>query len=556
MEIRILDKNRIDDVIALVASVSGQYVINDFDDFGKINFTTVNSYDFYMQNDVMTYVALDGEKIVGMVSYRQQHICLLFVDEKYHHQGIASQLIKVVEDLTIGNIDVHASDYAIPFYQKIGFEKVEQRQKKDGIVYTPMLKKRSDNKRFANYNDVCQFIAHQKDRVYSLDNFKRFMNDMHDPQLKLNCVHIGGTNGKGSTTNYIKEVLKRSGYRVATFTSPAMYSRLDIIRINDQIIDDQTMVKYANRYVDLWLEYEISMFEIEVFIAIMYFIDKGVDLAIFEVGLGGELDATNIIQPLVALNTNIGLDHTEYLGNSYESIAKTKAGIVKDGIDYITGEHKQECLDIFREICDQHHSSLITLDRIHDKQDGQNVKYSYKGYNIVLDTPAWYQIDNSALALETLIYLRDHGYYQYSDDGLIEGMFHAKWSGRFEIVHEKPLIIIDGAHNKEGIDAFYQCAKKYPDIKIIFSALKDKDTHHMIEKLLELTHDITICEFKHKRQAKAQDLAESFPVKIEPDFKKAVDDAYLHQGTVFITGSLYFISQVRQYIMEKRGDKK
>ena len=153
------------------------------------------------------------------------------------------------------------------------------------------------------------------------------MDDLGNPQLILDCIHIGGTNGKGSTTNYIKEVLKQAGYRVATFTSPALYSRLDIIRINDQFIDDKTMVKYANRYVDLWLKYEISMFEIEVFIAIMYFIENNVDIAIFEVGLGGLLDATNIIKPMLAINTNIGLDHVDYLGHDYQSIALNKAGM-------------------------------------------------------------------------------------------------------------------------------------------------------------------------------------------------------------------------------------
>ncbi|MFQ7174509.1 MAG: Mur ligase family protein, partial [Thomasclavelia ramosa] len=143
------------------------------------------------------------------------------------------------------------------------------------------------------------------------------MEDIGNPRCFWN-VHIGGTNGKGSTTNYIKEVLKQAGYRIATFTSPAIYSRLDI-RINDQFIDEETMVRYANRYVELWLKYEISMFEIEVFIAIMYFIEQNVDFALFEVGLGGLLDATNIIMPKLAINTNIGLDHVDYLGHDYQS---------------------------------------------------------------------------------------------------------------------------------------------------------------------------------------------------------------------------------------------
>ena len=342
MEIKLIDKNRIDEVIALVAKVAEKYVLNDFDDLGKINFCAINSYEFYLDNHHIAYTAIIDNKIVGMITLRKpNHICLLFVDDNYHHLGIAKKLIDVILDITIGNIEVNASRYAVSFYQKQGFKTLDKELCKDGIIYTPMLLTRTQEDKFTSYQEVVDFIASQKDRVYSLDNFKRFMNDLHNPQLLLNCVHIGGTNGKGSTTNYIKEVLKEAKYKVATFTSPALYSRLDIIRINDQFIDDQTMVKYANRYVDTWLEYEISMFEIEVFIAIMYFIEQNVDLAIFEVGLGGLLDATNIITPLVAVNTNIGLDHIDYLGNTYESIALNKAGIIKDGVDYITGETKE-----------------------------------------------------------------------------------------------------------------------------------------------------------------------------------------------------------------------
>ena len=119
------------------------------------------------------------------------------------------------------------------------------------------------------------------------------------------------------------------------------------------------------------------------------------------------------------------------------------------------------------------------------------------------------------------------------------------------MVHINPVIIVDGAHNKEGIDAFYECAKKYDHIKIIFSALKDKDYKHMIEKLLQLTDDITICEFEHVRASTAKDLAEGFDVKVQPDYKKAVKEALHHQGTVFVTGSLYFISKVRNYILNE-----
>lgn len=405
---------------------------------------------------------------------------------------------------------------------------------------------------FKTYDEVYEFIQSQKQRVYALDHFKAFMEAQNNPQKKLKTIHIGGTNGKGSTTNYIREVLQCAYHKVATFTSPALISRLDIIRINDCPIPEEKMLYYANKYMDICLQYELSMFEIEVFIAIMYFVDENVDYAIFEVGLGGELDATNIIHPMVCVNTNIGLDHINYLGDSYEKIARTKAGIVKEGIAYIVGEKRKECLDVFKEICLKHHSPLIQLDEIENiKEDLMSVSFLYKDYQIELSTPARYQCYNASLAIEVLLYLNQNQLISINDEMIKDGLKKAKWLGRFEIIHENPLIIIDGAHNKEGIDAFIQSAKKFNHRKIIFSALRDKDTHGMIEKLLTVSKDITITEFEHVRSSKAEILAEDFPVKIEKDWHKAIDECFQYDGTIFITGSLYFLSEVRKYLLKE-----
>lgn len=411
-----------------------------------------------------------------------------------------------------------------------------------------MLYKEKDY-HFHNYDEVYEFIQSQKQRVYALDHFKRFMDYFDNPQNKLKTIHIGGTNGKGSTTNYIREVLQRSGYKVATFTSPALVSRLDVMRVNDVPISDERIVQYANKYMDICLEYELSMFEIEVFIAVMYFLDEDVDYAVFEVGLGGTLDATNIINPIVSVNTNIGLDHTDYLGDTYEKIAKEKAGIVKEYVPYIVGEKKKECLEVFEEVCKQHNSSLIIVGDVENIGESiSGVSFDYKGYHVDLSTFADYQCYNAALALEVLVYLKSNNLVGLDDEIILEGLKEANWKGRFEVMRLDPLIIIDGAHNKEGIEAFYHAAKKYDNIKIIFSALRDKDTHAMIEKLLELTSDITITEFEHYRAQNAVLLAEDFPVNIEIDWKKAINSALSHKGTLFITGSLYFISKVREYL--------
>ena len=356
------------------------------------------------EKKLMMLGAFDNE-LVGVIGIQElSHIHSLFVEGHYQRQGIGTLLLEKAKQLMYGDITVHVSLQAQSFYQKNGFIPIESKQVKHGIELISMIYHSIDEQRFTTYDQVHDFIASQKDRVYALDNFRRFMNDLCDPQKLLKTIHIGGTNGKGSTTNYIRSVLQKEGYQVATFTSPVLETRLEIMRINNQHIQEDEIILYANRYMSLWLEYELSMFEIEVFIAIMFFIKHQVDFAIFEVGLGGELDATNIVSPIVAVNTNIGLDHTEYLGDTYEKIAQTKGGIIKDYIPFITGEKKQSCLHVFQNICQQHHSPFIQVQAIENVHDtAQQVTFDYRGYHIVLNTSARYQNENSALAIEEVI---------------------------------------------------------------------------------------------------------------------------------------------------------
>lgn len=536
MEIRILRGHEV--------SLANQLIKNTKDCENAFDFENKKILTLMKEKHLFMLGAFE-EELIGVVCIRDfKHIETLCVLLEHRRQHIASQLLEKALQLMHGEVSVHASKESYPFFIKHHFT-----LKDDSMNMVYYIQNTYD---FKNYDEVHDFISKQKDRVYALDNFKRFMNDMCNPQNMLKSIHIGGTNGKGSTTNYIRSVLQKEGYKVATFTSPVLITRLEVMKINNQHILEEEIIQYASRYMQLWLDYGLSMFEIEVFIAVMYFLNERVDLAIFEVGLGGELDATNIISPIIAANTNIGLDHIDYLGDTYEKIARTKGGIIKDYVPFVTGEKKQVCLDVFEELCQKHYSPLIKVDEIENIEDSETeVSYDYRHYHVKLKTSAKYQSQNSALAIEILLYLRDNGYIVLDDDALLNGLYEATWAGRFEIVHENPLMIIDGAHNKEGMKAFYESARKYKNIKIIFSALRDKDTHGMMETLLKLTDDITVCEFDFYRAQTAEKLAEQFPVKIEKDWHKAIAEAYYHDGVVFITGSLYFISKVRAYILEK-----
>ena len=270
----------------------------------------------------MIFLAYSGEVIIGILELLDlSNISFVYVSEDYQDTLVQEELLELAERFVTKELTAYTDEEHLSFFKQHDYSVDVESNGRYLLKKTiPVLP------RFSDYDQVLAFIEAQKDRVYSLTNFKNFMYDFYDPQTKLTCVHIGGTNGKGSTTNYTKEVLKCAGYKVGTFTSPALVNRLDIIRVNDKPIDEATIVRYANRYMDDWMAYELSKFEIEVFIAVMYFIEQGVDIALFEVGLGGTLDATNIISPILTVNTNIGLDHINFLGNTYASIARSKAG--------------------------------------------------------------------------------------------------------------------------------------------------------------------------------------------------------------------------------------
>lgn len=535
MEYKVLNPQEKSLVLDLCKFDCHYLTINDF-----------NTYDIKNHKDIIIG-CFDSDLIGCLILSELSSIDFIIIDKNYHLKDVLLNLFEIVKKVCINKLVIAVHPIYKQYLLDLDFTLIGENESLQFIYNKNILAE------FSTYDDVYSFITSQKDRVYSLDNFREFMKTLFDVQNHLSCVHIGGTNGKGSTTNYVRSVLQKEGYKVATFTSPALVSRLDVIRINNEPILEEDYVKYANNYIDLFSQYKLSMFEIEVFIALMYYIENNVDIAVFEVGLGGEFDATNIITPLISAITNIGLDHVEYLGHTYESIAKTKAGIIKKDKAFVTTEDKKECLDMFEDVCHKRNVQYFYPKQISNiKENDKFIEYDYKNYHIQINTPAIYQVKNSVLAIEILSYLRDYCYMHLSDEALLEGLKEALWQGRFEVLNNEPLIIVDGAHNKEGIEAFYNSAKKFKNIKIIFSALKDKDTHAMIEKLLSLTEDVTICEFDFYRAQNAETLAEDFFVNIEKDWKKAVDDAFLHDGVTFITGSLYFISQVRLYILNKQ----
>ena len=407
--------------------------------------------------------------------------------------------------------------------------------------------------RFQKAEDVIAIIEQRKNRGYGLDHFKQYMASLGNPQNRLRSIHIAGTNGKGSTTNDIRSILQAAGYKVGSFTSPFMITHLDRIRINNQDIREEAFLGITNRYYDSWMEWDLSMFEIDMCISVFYYLEEQVDFCVFETGLGGRKDATNILQPLVSVITNIGMDHMEFLGDTLEKIAKEKAGIVKEGIDLITAEDKECCLQVFQKHTASAHAQCIKageISNIQETADGLSFDYG-NVKDVALYGKARYQCRNAALAIEVCLYLQRQGHIRLTEVQLRTGLHQAVWIGRFETISKEPLIILDGAHNADGIHALCETLKQMEDVQVLFSVLKDKNFEAMLQELETVCGEILVVPFYNERALDVRLLEGRKHIHLMESYERAIPHALQKVKPLVITGSLYFISDVRKYLIEK-----
>lgn len=407
--------------------------------------------------------------------------------------------------------------------------------------------------RFQKAEDVIAIIEQRKNRGYGLDHFKQYMASLGNPQNRLRSIHIAGTNGKGSTTNDIRSILQAAGYKVGSFTSPFMITHLDRIRINNQDIREEAFLGITNRYYDSWMEWDLSMFEIDMCIAVFYYLEEQVDFCVFETGLGGRKDATNILQPLVSVITNIGMDHMEFLGDTLEKIAKEKAGIVKEGIDLITAEDKECCLQVFQKHTASAHAQCIKIGEISNIQEtADGLSFDYGNVkDVALFGKARYQCRNAALAIEVCLYLQRQGHIRLTEVQLRTGLHQAVWIGRFETISKEPLIILDGAHNADGIHALCETLKQMEDVQVLFSVLKDKNFEAMLQELETVCGEILVVPFYNERALDVRLLEGRKHIHLMESYERAIPHALQKVKPLVITGSLYFISDVRKYLIEK-----
>ncbi|NRD76018.1 bifunctional folylpolyglutamate synthase/dihydrofolate synthase [Bacillus sp. BRMEA1] len=399
------------------------------------------------------------------------------------------------------------------------------------------------------------------------------MDKLDHPETKIKAVHIGGTNGKGSTVTFLRSILQASGYTVGTFTSPYIEHFNERISINGKPISDHEILELANVIAPLAKELEETElggpteFEVITAMAFYYFANRSnADIVLFEVGLGGRFDSTNILKPLSSIITNIGLDHTNILGSTHEEIAFEKAGIIKQQMPIFTAVSHLGALKVIEEYAEKMqapvyrlgHEFLITEHESLEKGEIFTLK-TEEGIleKLKISMMGRHQIENASLAVSVSQYLNQKGLFNITERAIRKGLLQAYWPGRFEILSESPLVIVDGAHNDEGISVLVQeLAKRYANrtIHIVFAALRDKKFDKMIAKLDQIATQITFVSFDYPRAATAVELLEMS----NSSNKLAVDDwkTYLLEeipninddSMMVVTGSLYFISEVKPYL--------
>lgn len=401
-----------------------------------------------------------------------------------------------------------------------------------------------------------------------------------NPHLKLKVIHIGGTNGKGSTIAFLKNMLEKLGLRVGVFSSPYLIHYTDQISINGESIPEARLEALMADYQSL-LEGEATAnlqgtteFEIITALAYDYFASEQVDVAIMEVGMGGLLDSTNVCQPILTGITTIGLDHVALLGDTLEAIAEQKAGIIKQGIPLVTGRIAPEALAMIDHIAEgkdasrlayganyhvSHQESVVTGEVFDYTSDVRQGRFQTGLLGL-------HQIENAGMALALLdTFCQEDGRKLASNHLLAQALEETSWPGRLEIVSRTPLMILDGAHNPHAIKALLATLQeRFADYRkeILFTCIKTKALEDMLDLLGAMPDtELTLTHFDDSRATDESVLKEaansrnlSYQGWQEFLEQKLTDKKEEKQTVRIVTGSLYFLSQVRAYLMERKNE--
>ena len=431
-----------------------------------------------------------------------------------------------------------------------------------------------------NKNETNQWIAHYRTDQphFGLERMVDLLALRSNPHLKLKVIHIGGTNGKGSTIAFLKNMLEKMGLRVGVFSSPYLIHYTDQIAINGESIPEARLESLMADY-RLLLEGEHAQalqgtteFEIITAIAYDYFASEQVDVAIMEVGMGGLLDSTNVCQPILTGITTIGLDHVALLGDTLEAIAEQKAGIIKQGIPLVTGHIVPEALAVIDQIAKAKQATRIAYGDAYQVSHYESIVtgevFDYTSAvrqgRFQTGLLGLHQIENAGMALALLDSYCQATDRELPDNALVaQALEETSWPGRLEVVSREPLMILDGAHNPHAIKALLATLKeRFTDYQkeILFTCIKTKALEDMLDLLETLPGTkITLTHFEDSRatdEKVLKELADSRNLNFQ-DWQEFLDQKLSEneeKKTVrIITGSLYFLAQVRAYLMERKN---
>jgi dihydrofolate synthase/folylpolyglutamate synthase len=416
-----------------------------------------------------------------------------------------------------------------------------------------------------NYQETLDFLfSIEKFGIkLGLERIREYLDKLGNPHHQYPSIHIAGTNGKGSTAAMIQSILTSAGYKVGLLTSPHLVDFAERMRIGYRNCESNYIVNFVKKNRELMNEIPVSFFEITTAMAFQYFADKEVDAAVVEVGMGGRLDATNVLNPLISIITNIDYEHTKSLGNTLEAIATEKGGIIKPGVPCITASKDYVVKKTLRKICNDRKSNLIS---IYDENQWLEKRLSLKGTsievftrsrkynNLFINLSGRHQLENAITALTAIEIMHENG-FKINQRAVLAGFRDIYWKGRQQILSEKPLVITDVAHNSAGIKTLKETLTELAPgrrIIVVFGILSDKDHTQMLNDISKFAETIILTKPVTERAADPEVLAQTAK-KFNQNCQviPLVREAYNHavniareNDIVVVTGSHYTVGEI------------
>jgi dihydrofolate synthase/folylpolyglutamate synthase len=402
--------------------------------------------------------------------------------------------------------------------------------------------------------------------IFGLTQVERILEAIGNPHREVQAIHIGGTNGKGSTAAMMASILQKEGYRVGLYTSPHLIRFTERIKVNGNEIEKEEVAALAGwmreRIEEAGIVPPFTFFDFTTAMALYYFQQRMVDMTVLEVGLGGRLDSTNVVDPLLSIITNISKDHEAYLGKSILKIAGEKAGIIKKGRPLITAVTQPQILRLFSKVCRERGSLYFRVGKEFRYVWTEDEEFHYEGlhrklWGLHLNLRGFHQIINATTALGAMEVLEDLG-YPVSTDAMVEGLREVDWPGRLEVVSFSPKVVLDGAHNPAGALVLKESLKKefqYQHLVLLIGVMKDKDIESILHLLAPLADHILLTKPNNDRAAPPALLKKVLGrngkrAEIIEDLKEAIERGLSITGQedlLCITGSLYTVGEARAY---------